>query len=147
MIGEQTVIYAVSALIPPHTNRCSTAPTFAGSKTASRFRSPAEFFFHAKWLADGMPVTSSGASECECTYCDRSRTQGEISTVYSNYTKSKRKRGGDDQKKGGEDVLGKRVRDGKESAAKKRSKIETSKPIMAKDYRDMSHIDSGSTSN
>jgi len=76
-----------------------------GSKTAAVFRSPAEFFFHAKWILLGCPTPGSvpGHNEelwgpalpeeitdrCACTYC-AGTSQEYISKNFSNYTPSKR---------------------------------------------------------
>ncbi|EIN11838.1 hypothetical protein PUNSTDRAFT_119065 [Punctularia strigosozonata HHB-11173 SS5] len=113
-----------------------------GSLTVNRFRSPAEFFFHAKWLAEGKPTTSSGRTTCQCTYCDNTRTQGEISATYSNYKKAQKRvsstEGTDDEQ---ENPASKRKR-GTTAETKKKHKAAPAKPIMAKDYRDMNRPDS-----
>lgn len=97
-----------------------------------QFRSPAEFFFHAKWLMEGM----KGA--CRCAYCDPSRTQGEISEKYSNYTKNKRKVDAtkEDDENGKEKAL---------AGRRKRRKVESA-PIMAKDYRELNLSFAGQSS-
>ena len=63
----------------------SVAPVFdmiflfaSGSVHVNTFRSPQEFFLHARWLMTGSDVDSEGYLECRCKYCDGSRTQREI---------------------------------------------------------------------
>jgi len=53
-----------------------------GSETASAFRSPQEFFLHALWLMKGAKSRRGGSPDCECKYCDGSRTQQEIDEDY-----------------------------------------------------------------
>ncbi|KAF8520460.1 hypothetical protein BU17DRAFT_65464 [Hysterangium stoloniferum] len=76
-----------------------------GSKVGAVFRSPAEFFFHAKWILLGCPTPGSvpGHNEelwgpalpeeitdrCACTYC-AGTSQEYISMNFSNYKPSKR---------------------------------------------------------
>lgn len=50
----------------------------SGSKTVSSFRSPQEFFLHARWLMMGAEEDSEGYPACECKYCGRTRSQREI---------------------------------------------------------------------
>lgn len=50
----------------------------SGSKTVSSFRSPQEFFLHARWLMMGAEVNSEGYPVCECKYCGGTRSQREI---------------------------------------------------------------------
>ncbi|KAH9832198.1 uncharacterized protein C8Q71DRAFT_265888 [Rhodofomes roseus] len=50
-----------------------------GSRNVTVFRSPAEFAEHLIWLMSGSPLKSNGKPDCDCVYCDPSRTQAEIS--------------------------------------------------------------------
>ena len=50
----------------------------SGSKYVNNFRSPREFFLHACWLMKGADMDSTGSPDCECKYCDGTRTQGAI---------------------------------------------------------------------
>lgn len=62
-----------------------------GSKYVNRFRSPAEFYFHAKWIDHGCPINSKGKRLCGCAYCDKTRNQKEISELWSpKYTKPRK---------------------------------------------------------
>jgi hypothetical protein len=81
----------------------------SGSSTVTVFRSPAEFFFHAKWILLGCPKPDPEAplplddelfgpplpeeytDRCGCTYCARV-SQGYISTHFSNYRAKKQMR-------------------------------------------------------
>ena len=49
-----------------------------GSKTVNSFRSPQEFFLHARWLMMGAEEDSEGYPACECKYCGVIRSQREI---------------------------------------------------------------------
>jgi len=49
-----------------------------GSKTVGSFRSPQEFFLHARWLMMGAKEDSEGYPDCECKYCGGTRSQREI---------------------------------------------------------------------
>ncbi|KIJ49613.1 hypothetical protein M422DRAFT_777542 [Sphaerobolus stellatus SS14] len=86
-----------------------------GSRTVHLFRSPAEFFFHAKWLMQGMPVPKTDSApvqhdeelfgdvlpedlddRCMCVYCYKykftpNNGQEYISRNYSNYKPKKGK--------------------------------------------------------
>lgn len=77
-----------------------------GSTTAAPFRSPAEFFFHAKWILEGCPkpdvpsqfdeglwgkpLPEDFIDQCGCTYCAKT-PQDYISRTYSNYIPAKKK--------------------------------------------------------
>ncbi|KAI0706818.1 hypothetical protein C8T65DRAFT_223197 [Cerioporus squamosus] len=74
-----------------------------GSRYIDRFRSPAEFFLHMKWILEGMPMKGPGQPDCQCCYCDGSRPQGEISQAFGVYHPHRRDRGGGDGKGGGKD--------------------------------------------
>ncbi|KAH9935298.1 uncharacterized protein B0H18DRAFT_1114066 [Fomitopsis serialis] len=50
-----------------------------GSRYVTVFRSPAEFAYHLVWLVSGSPLKPDGKPDCDCVYCDPSRTQSEIS--------------------------------------------------------------------
>lgn len=60
-----------------------------GSKYGFKFRSPAEFAFHAKWLCEGCPV-DEGRHLCGCKYCGENVNQGEISRRWFGLTPSDR---------------------------------------------------------
>jgi len=49
-----------------------------GSKTVSSFRSPQEFFLHARWLMMGAEKDPEGYPACECKYCGGTRSQMDI---------------------------------------------------------------------
>jgi len=49
-----------------------------GSKTVNSFRSPQEFFLHARWLMKGAEADPEGYPACECKYCGVLRSQREI---------------------------------------------------------------------
>ncbi|KAI0081232.1 hypothetical protein K474DRAFT_1656713 [Panus rudis PR-1116 ss-1] len=54
-----------------------------GSRHVNRFRSPQEFFLHAKWLMEGQPLDREGFRACSCCYCNRSGvSQGDIARQY-----------------------------------------------------------------
>ncbi|RPD68611.1 hypothetical protein L226DRAFT_540516 [Lentinus tigrinus ALCF2SS1-7] len=74
-----------------------------GSRYVDRFRSPAEFFLHMRWILEGMPLKPNGRPDCKCCYCDGSRTQGEISHELGVYTPHRKDHGGGDGKGGGKD--------------------------------------------
>ena len=61
--------------LPWFSTRFLVAP---GSKTVSSFRSPQEFFLHARWLMMGAEENSEGYPACECKYCGVTRSQREI---------------------------------------------------------------------
>lgn len=59
-----------------------------------KFRSPNEFFLHAKWLMEGKPLKPDRKPACECRYCDSSVTQSDISKRYNlGHVTEKRKKG------------------------------------------------------
>ncbi|KAF9792487.1 hypothetical protein BJ322DRAFT_50659 [Thelephora terrestris] len=49
-----------------------------GSKTVNSFRSPQEFFVHARWLMMGAEKDPDGYPDCECKYCGVTRSQRDI---------------------------------------------------------------------
>jgi hypothetical protein len=49
-----------------------------GSKTVSSFRSPQEFFVHARWLMTGAEKDHDGDPACGCKYCSGTRSQTAI---------------------------------------------------------------------
>lgn len=85
-------------------------PCYRGSATVTVFRSPAEFFFHAKWILLGCPKRDPRATpaldeelfgpplpeeytdRCGCTYCG-GVSQTYISTHFSNYHPKKQVQG------------------------------------------------------
>jgi len=48
-----------------------------GSKYVGTFRSPQEFFLHARWLIMGADMDPEGFPDCECKYCSK-RSQRDI---------------------------------------------------------------------
>ena len=53
-------------------------PFAPGSKFVGSFRSPHEFFLHARWLIMGADMDPEGFPDCACKYCDGTRTQQDI---------------------------------------------------------------------
>lgn len=53
-------------------------PSPSGSRHVSAFRSPLEFFVHARWLMMGADTDSEGLPDCRCKYCDGTRSQKDI---------------------------------------------------------------------
>jgi len=49
-----------------------------GSKSVPAFRSPQEFFVHARWLMMGAEMDPEGYPDCKCKYCGDTRSQKEI---------------------------------------------------------------------
>ncbi|EIN09715.1 hypothetical protein PUNSTDRAFT_143178 [Punctularia strigosozonata HHB-11173 SS5] len=91
---------------------------------SSTFRSPAEFFMHAKWLAEGRPVKSNGRPDCGCKYCSGTK-QSVISQQHLHYTPA---------------GSGPRAESGGRAArllnpGRRRSRSSGTGPMMAKDYR------------
>ncbi|PIL36199.1 hypothetical protein GSI_01860 [Ganoderma sinense ZZ0214-1] len=65
-----------------------------GSRFVNKFRSPAEFCHHLKWLLHGQPTKANGKPACDCRYCDGSRSQAEISQGFGAYHKRDHHGGG-----------------------------------------------------
>ncbi|CAL1707608.1 unnamed protein product [Somion occarium] len=53
-----------------------------GSQHVRAFRSPQEFFLHAKWLMEGQAYNSDGTRACGCCYCNPAVTQSDIARQY-----------------------------------------------------------------
>jgi hypothetical protein len=94
-----------------------------GSKTVGSFRSPQEFFLHARWLMMGAEKDSDGCPDCRCKYCG-SRPQREIDEEYQlyGYKDSRHKSSGHHSGRHG----------GSSSAATSEAII-----LQAKDYRNL----------
>jgi len=52
-----------------------------GSQHVRRFRSPAEFMLHLRWLMTGKPMRSDGKRCCECKGCNPRAKQKDINKI------------------------------------------------------------------
>ncbi|KAH9931112.1 uncharacterized protein BXZ73DRAFT_18741, partial [Epithele typhae] len=95
-----------------------------GSDLVHHFRSPAEFYYHLKWLMQGQPRKVNGQPKCLCKYCDGTRTQTEISQELGMY------KPGDDKDRSRRGHRG----GGGEGSGRRRAP-KTSTTMQFKDYR------------